>query len=251
MKYIIGLVCLCLIASAQIRSGKSDVCDTNKWSEYTDAECDFDAQTSEGYTQYFLTPLKTETDCKKVQEILAYASAMVDYWGKVCGTKGTTASKKQFFESVKVAGEKRVGELTDCKPSVMCQSDADKKSDDSSSSDSKDDSKTVCCTKQLEDAIGMGMMLKHCDMKDHVKAETGKDWDSLTSEEKKLAEAQFQAELDKKEKQWTDGDCETASGMSASSVISDAGIPSSISGAGAWFTSAFGLLLALWVLLMK
>ena len=170
MKYIIGLVCLCLIASAQIRSGKSDVCDTNKWSEYTDAECDFDAELSEGLTKYLITPLQTETDCKRVQSSLAYASAMVDMWGKVCGTKGTTASKKQFFESMKVAGEKRAGELTDCKPSVMCQSDADKKSDDSSSSDSKDDSKTVCCTKQLEDAMGMGMMLKHCDLKEMMKA---------------------------------------------------------------------------------
>ena len=65
MKYIIGLVCLCLIASAQIRS-KDGTCDTNKWSEYTDAECDFDALESVGYTMYLLTPLLTETDCKKV-----------------------------------------------------------------------------------------------------------------------------------------------------------------------------------------
>ena len=92
----------------------------------------------------------------------------------------------------------------------------------------------------------MGKMMDMCS------AEIKKMKDAIPSDQMSAADAAQKTEYDGKKKAW-DADCATESGKSFADVADANGYKDSVSAmpASAWFTSAFGLLLAMAMLLMK
>ena len=89
-------------------------------------------------------------------------------------------------------------------------------------------------------------------MFDMCSAEVKKMKDAITSDQMKAADAAQKTEYDAAAAAWK-ADCNTVSGKSFSAVADANGYKDSVSSmpASAWFTSAFGLLLAMAMLLMK
>ena len=134
-----------------------------------------------------------------------------------------------------------------CTKEKFC--DAMDTSDSGSGSGSGDDdtSGKVCCTELLQDLKDMGVVLDICSAK--LKSML----DALPADAKTAADAEQKKEYDAKAAAWTAGSCDTYSGKSFSSLADSAGYKDSITAmpASSWFTSAFGLLLALWISYMK
>ena len=89
---------------------------------------------------------------------------------------------------------------------------------------------------------------------DTCSAEIKKMVDAGSAETKNAKDAEHKKDYDAKAAAWKAGECETYSGNSFSSVADSAGLKDSLSAtlpASSWFTSAFGLLLALWISYMK
>ena len=78
--------------------------------------------------------------------------------------------------------------------------------------------------------------------------------DAAPADAKTAKDAEQKKDYDAKAAAWTAGSCDTYSGKSFSSLADSAGYKDSVSAmlpASSWFTSAFGLLLALWISYMK
>ena len=92
-----------------------------------------------------------------------------------------------------------------------------------------------------------GLMLDTCS------DEFQKMLDAAPAEMKTAADADQKKEYYAKAADWVASKCDTYSGTSFSSLASDVGYTDSVSAipASSWFTSAFGLLLALWISYMK
>ncbi len=117
-----------------------------------------------------------------------------------------------------------------------------------SGSGDDDTSGKVCCTELLQDLKDMGVVLDICSAK--LKSML----DAAPAEMKTAADADQKKEYDAKAADWVASKCDTYSGKSFSSLASDVGVKDSVSAtipASSWFTSAFGLLLALWISYMK
>lgn len=68
------------------RSKDKEVCDTNNWSDYTDADCT-DEET-ETFLPFFV--LAAAGSCKDAAGVTMMLDAMETSTGDICGSKGTT-----------------------------------------------------------------------------------------------------------------------------------------------------------------
>ena len=177
-----------------------------------------------------------------------FAKSWIKTCDDVCGTKGTCASSWATMEK---AADTQMGTIASCTAqSGLCSSmtmDDDSGSGDDSGTDSGDDKKECC----VDTYLGMqmtGLIYDTCS------AEFQKIQDALPADAKTAAEAEWKKDYDAKAADWVASKCDTYSGKSFSSLASDVGYTDSVSAmlpASSWFTSAFGLLLALWISYMK
>ncbi len=89
---------------------------------------------------------------------------------------------------------------------------------------------------------------------DTCSAEFQKLVDALPADGKTAYEAEWKKDYYAGAAYWVASKCDTYSGKSFSSLASDVGLKDSFTDtmpASSWFTSAFGLLLALWISYMK
>ena len=239
MKYIFALVCLIALASSQLKN-RDGTCDTTNWSDYTDADCT-DATKDVTVMTANVTAM---TVCKDVAEVAAKA----DFFGKICddtcGSKGTCAST---WKAVKDAADKKMGELTNCTKEAICASMSDSSGSGSGDNNHDEHEHEECCLKMYGE---IQMEAAHATL---CPAEWKKMIDDLPADNKTAADAQWKTEYGHLSDKWAENKCDTYSGKSFDSVASSAGYKDSMTAmpASSWFTGVFGLLLALWVLLMK
>ena len=242
MKYIFALVCLIALASSQLKN-RDGTCDTTNWSDYTDADCT-DA-TTDAMVVMMSAYVATQTVCKDVAGLWMYAKSNEKTCDGVCGTKGTCASSWATMEK---AADTQMGTIASCTAqSGLCSSiNDDSGSGDDSGDDSRDDKKE-CCVDVVLGMQMMGLILDTCS------AEFQKMMDALPADAKTAAEAEWKKDYDAKAADWVASKCDTYSGKSFSSLASHVGFKDSVSDmpASSWFTSAFGLLLALQISYMK
>ena len=92
MKKLIALVLCIAIVSSQYRN-KDDTCDTNKWSEYTDADCTNEMQ--DALMLFMILAITQMTECKDVAAIYLMGDALVSANEEICGSKGSATKGGQ------------------------------------------------------------------------------------------------------------------------------------------------------------